>query len=161
MGRLGNHFPDDQKREYARASLVAGQVFYLWCDFTTTPKDKYVVLVCPDTESPLFFVVNSSVHPFVARKPDVAECQVELRACDYDFLHHDSFLNCAEVIDCFSEAELVGQLQAGLDRIKGRLNDATAKCVIKVVQNARTISPRHKKAIRSALSSAMKRPLNG
>ncbi len=66
MGKLGDHFPPEQKQGYIDRHLVAGQVLYLFCHFTEPPKEKYLVLVCAGTE-PLLFVVNSSVPPFVRR----------------------------------------------------------------------------------------------
>lgn len=150
MGKLGDHFPAEQRREYVDRHLVPGQVVYLHCDFTEPPKEKYLVLVCAGAE-PLFFVVNSSVHPYLSSRPELRRCQVRLNASGHPFLAHDSFINCAEVIRMSDQPSMVEQLANDIGRIKGTLDEATAKQVVVAVRRATTISPAEKRAIESAL----------
>ncbi|MBM3471639.1 MAG: hypothetical protein FJX75_00020 [Armatimonadetes bacterium] len=118
MGRLGDHFAPEDRREHVRRQLVPGQVLYLDCDFTTPPKPKYAVVVCTDPE-PLLFLVNSRINPFIQRHPDLLAGQVPLKAADYPFLRHDSFLDCSEVKRFADPGEIAGQLLADLSRIRG------------------------------------------
>jgi len=150
MGKLGDHFPPEQKQGYIDRHLVAGQVLYLFCHFTEPPKEKYLVLVCAGTEA-LLFVVNSSVPPFVRRRPELLRCQVHLSASDHPFLDHNSVINCAEVIRASNQLDIVAQIAADIGRIKGSLNETTKKQVVDAVRKARTISPADRRAIEDAL----------
>lgn len=150
MGRLGDQFPESSRREYADREVAPGHVVYLFCDFTRPPKEKYLVVVAVHPR-PLLFVINSRVPDFVASRPHLASCQVPIRASDHPFLAHDSFINCAEVIDCIDFEAVMAQVVADTRRIKGALTAATIQCVVTAVQGAKTISPKHKAEIVAAL----------
>ena len=153
MPRLGNNFPQSRRREWAQNQLTPGRVLYLFCEFTIPPKEKYLALVCRKPR-PLLFAVNSSLTSFVEKRPDFRKCQVSLSTRDYDFLRHDSFLNCSEVIYSLQVGEIVDQLVADTTRTKGALNEITIQEITQVVRDARTISPIHKKLIERALGCA-------
>jgi hypothetical protein len=151
MGRLGNHFPKGARQEHVSRNLKPGQVLYLFCDFTNPPKDKYVVLVCAE-ERPLFFLINSRINDFVRKRPALFRCQVALSVADYGFLDHDSFADCSKVLDSFGKQDLEQQLlSTSVARIKGELNGKTKEQIARVVQKAKTISPKHKALIVRAL----------
>ena len=150
MGRLGDFFPEHEKRNYIDRQLKPGQVLYLFCGFTNPQKEKYLVLACPGTR-PLLFVINSGIHPFIARQPDLLKCQVWLSTSDYNFLEHDSFVNCAEVIDEFDESEIREQILADVGRIRGELNITTKRAIVQAVQGSKTVSARHKRLIIDSL----------
>ena len=150
MARLGDHFPAEQQQEHITRHLTPGRVLYLFCDFTNPPKEKYLALVCPGPV-PLFFVVNSGISTYIQSRPERRTCQVSLPASDHDFLAHDSFLDCSEVVPDLREAEVRRQLVGDIGRIKGELSEAAKAQVISVVQTAHTISAAHKRAIEQAL----------
>ena len=150
MGKLGDHFPSDARRNHVHRQLKPGQVLYLDCDFTTPPKPKFAVLVCADPES-LLFLVNSRVNAFVERRPDLLACQLRLKATDYPFLRHDSFLDCAEVRRFADPEAVAGQLVADLTRTKGELTEDTVGSLLGIVRASRTLSRVHKRAIEAAL----------
>jgi len=149
MGKLGDRFPAEQRQAYINRHLVPGQVLYLFCGFTRPPKEKYLVLVCAGAE-PLLFVVNSSVHPFIASRPELRRCQVNLSASEHPFLDHDSVINCAEVIRAADQPDMLDQLARDIGRIKGMLSEGTQKQVLAAVRKARTISAADRRAIEAA-----------
>lgn len=51
--RLGDPFPLEERRKHIQARLTPGRVLLLHCDFTTPPKDKFLVLASVEPE-PLF-----------------------------------------------------------------------------------------------------------
>lgn len=102
---LGDFFPEGDKENYVNRHLKPGQVVYLFSHFTNPPKEKYLVIAYYGT-NPLLFTINSKIHPYIASRPDLSKCQVSLRAMDYDFLDHDSYINCSKVVDSFSEDEI-------------------------------------------------------
>lgn len=150
MARLGDHFPDDEKDAYLKSHLVPGQVLYLFCPFTRPPKDKYVVLLTMSPQ-PLLFVVNSRIPAFAAKRPHLAGCQVLIDAMDHSFLDHDSFINCAEVIDALDREAVLSQLRADTSRLRGCVSPPVMAEIVDAVNGARTITSMHKKAVLSAL----------
>jgi hypothetical protein len=153
MERLGDHFPPEQRLQHVMRSLVPGQVVYLHCQFTKPAKEKYLVIVCADPEV-LFFVINTSVHPYIAKRPDLSRCQVKLPAGDHPFLRRNCVINCAEVIRGSQQPDMVKQLASDLRRIRGRLSQAAMADVAQAVRTARTLSAADKMMIDRALAEA-------
>lgn len=77
--------------------LRATQVFRLWCAACTPPKWKYHVVAIVEPR-PRFFLINSAVPAFKASRPILAAHQAQLTKEDHDFLGHDSFLDCSELM---------------------------------------------------------------
>jgi hypothetical protein len=152
MGKLGDHFPPDDRGRHVVSSLTAGRVLYLWCRFTRPPKEKLVVLACPADRPPLL-LINSRIHPLKSRRPATASCQVPLLASEYSFLTHDSFVDCSDVIDELGMDEIETQLIADTGRIRDVLNADTIQVILDVLQDAKTVSPAHRRAMRAALSA--------
>jgi hypothetical protein len=152
MAKLGDFAPDGLKGDYINRNLKPGQILYLSCDFTTPPKEKYLILVCADTA--LMFIVNSRIHPYIQNRPALRRSQICLRSTDYDFLPHDSYADCSKVIDELDLTQISAQVNNDLARIKGEITDATKEEIIRVVDNASTIAEDHKRAILSALNKA-------
>lgn len=150
MSKLGDYFPSDEKQKFVEKHLKPGQILYLFCDFTTPSKDKYLVLTCPGSK-PLLFIINSEIHPFIEKRPELKKCQIKLNASDYDFLDHDSYINCSKVIDDFTEEDIVNQIFHDIRRIQGELTETTKQEVIKVVESAKTIDKRTKAIIIASL----------
>jgi hypothetical protein len=42
MAKLGDYLPHKEKGQYIETHLKPGQILYLFCDFTTPPKEKYL-----------------------------------------------------------------------------------------------------------------------
>ena len=41
-------------------------------------------------------IINSRINPFIQKRPHLLARQVQINAADYDFLDHDSYINCAQ-----------------------------------------------------------------
>lgn len=151
MSVLGDYFPEEDREDNARKHIQPGQVLYLSCDFTTPPKEKYLLIIGQDSRV-LMFVINSQINNFIAARQYMLNCQIQIFQKNYDFLNHDSYINCAEVVTAFSNQEIVNQIVDDMSRVKGEINAATKAEIIKVVDTAITISQRNKNLIISALS---------
>jgi hypothetical protein len=151
MATLGDYLPQKEKEQYIDEHLQSGQILYLFCDFTTPPKEKYLVLACPG-HHPFLFMINSDIHPFIAARPELRKCQIRLDASEYD-LDHDSYINCSKVIDEFSEEDIYRQLGRDLSRIKKELTQKTKQEMIQVVSTAKTIKKHIKTLIIQALQA--------
>jgi len=152
MGILGQYFSDEDRNNYIVRQLIPGRVIYIFCPFTDPPKEKFLIIVYWGTK-PLLFVVNSRVPEFIKRKPELSKCQVPITSLDYDFLDHDSFINCSEVYDSLESSEIINQIYLELGRIKGELSVTTKRQIIAVVRDAKTVSANHKRLIIDALGT--------
>ena len=52
------------------------------------------------------FLINSEIHPYILKRPLLLACQVEIKASDYSFLDHDSYIACNELF-FFKNTELI------------------------------------------------------
>src|SRR4051794_12476435 len=114
--RLADSFSPDERRESFRRQFRTGLVIRLFCPFTAPPKEKRLLIVSV-LPRPLFFVINSDRNEYKQRRPRLLEQQVILRQASYDFLDHDSYVDCSRVRDDFSQEEIEVIVSAELSRI--------------------------------------------
>jgi len=150
MGNLGNRFPPELRDDAIDRALQPGSVLYLFCEFTTPPKHKYLVLLHRD-QRPLFFVINSRVNAYILHRPWLAQSQVLIPAASHSFLDHDSIIDCSNVRADMSLEDMRNQLAPNLTLYRGDLDEAVRREIVRVVDAATTISPLHKQLIRTAL----------
>ena len=151
MGNLAGHFPAGFRRDYVYGKLVPGVVLYLSCEFTNPPKKKYLVLANWDPE-PLLFCINSKIHKYLSDRPWLLRAQIKMGPADYDFLDHDSYIDCAQVIEDMSSEEIIAQLIQNPSLIRGSLLPHTVQYVRGAVQAASTVSGRNKRLILRSLT---------
>ena len=101
------------------------------------PKDKFVAVVCKDLKLMGFFI-NSKVHDYIQKRPSLLASQVGIKASDYSFLDHDSYVNCIRLYP-FDDTELVDS--------RGAINTQTKVEIQKAVTNSKTLEKRYKKLI--------------
>ena len=101
------------------------------------PKNKFVVIVHKDP-MPWGFLINTGIRPFVQKQPDLLVCQVSINATDYQFLDHNSYVDCTELY-LFDDTELLDA--------KGPVNQQTKAEIKKAVAVSKTIIKRHQKLI--------------
>jgi len=147
---VGDYFSAAEKQEHIDTELRSGRILYLYCQFTDPPKDKFLLLACR-SDPPLLFMINSEIRGFIRRRPDLLSSQVRLKASVYNFLSHDSFMDCSEVINRFGEEAIINQILSDVGRIKGKISRAMKREVVAVVKKARTITPADKELIIQAL----------
>lgn len=103
------------------------------------PKNKFTAIVCKDKKC-MGFLINSEIHPFISRRPELLRCQVKIKASDYKFLDYDSYIDCVELYP-FEDTELVDK--------KDSINIITKAEIKKAVKNSSTIVIRYQKLILS------------
>lgn len=151
MAKLGDVFPESLRAKLADDRLIPGSVVKIHCDFTTPPKDKYLVIACV-TPKLLVFVVNSEINEFIQNRPDLLKCQVSLNQADYEFLQHDSFADCSISVDAIDVTNLRDQLIQNLhDVYQGSLRPMDISHVQAATKFSRTITVQHKGMILTAL----------
>ena len=151
MVALGDHFPPEKVKEHVIKQLTPGCVIRIEVVFPQITKPKFLVLVADRDPDYLTFVVNSETHPYIAARPKLAKCQVELDAAGHPFLKRDSQLACHEVLT-LKRAEVLKVLTADVSGIKGRVSQAVQDQIVAAVKFAVTLSDAEKAAIIAALS---------
>jgi len=104
-----------------------------------SPKDKFVVIVCRDSTCRGFFI-NTRVHSFILKQPELLKSQVKIKVSDYNFLDYDSYIDCKDLYD-FEDKEL-------LDR-RVPVNIITKAEIKKAVKGSKTIETRYQNLILS------------
>ncbi len=150
MTSLGDSFPDKVKIEFLESKLFAGQVFYLFCRFTTPPKEKYLLLVCTKPKL-LFFTINSEINAFKMARPHLKQCQVTIDKNNHDFLHHNSFVDCTQLNEIRFD-DIKDQVVEDVNRVKKMVDTKIIKEVIKAVNNSKTLVRREREWVLDCLS---------
>lgn len=107
------------------------------CSHTHPPKDKFVLIVCADSEC-RGFLVNSDISGFIQKRADMLACQVEIKKSDYYFLVKDSYLDCSQLYP-FDDMELLNG--------RGAVTQGTKAAIKKAVSVAKTIEKRYQDLI--------------
>ena len=149
---LGDSFPSELKKELIEKDLIPGRFIYLFCPFTTPPKNKYFLVVSINPLV-LLFIVNTTVNPFILNNPKLLEAQLLLKQSDYSFLDHDSYLACHEIIDKFGLREIEEILFKDLSRIKGFLYRTTRDEIVKILNKNMTLTLKQRVNIINSLSA--------
>lgn len=153
MATWGDKLPDALRKAAIDRILSAGSVVKVTANFTNPPKLKRFVILCEQPEV-LAFVINSEIGPFIKNRPHLLRCQVTITKAEYDFLDHDSYINCGEVITEKNIGDIRDKLDADIDaEFHGRLNQDTIDQIIAATKYAAAIIPAHKKAIIDALNA--------
>ncbi|MFK5915551.1 MAG: hypothetical protein QM484_14385 [Woeseiaceae bacterium] len=135
---LGDHFPKKGKKDFIKQNLVEGNVIYLHVNHTIPPKEKYLLIGHVD-DCIRVFTINSEIHPFIKSKEHLLSGQILLNKSDHEFLDHDSYINCTEIVDIPVE-DVEGQVIDDMSRIKGSISDGTREKVLSAVNESLTLT---------------------
>lgn len=130
--------------------LTPGNILYLFCDFTTPPKEKFLILVATNPGL-LFIIVNSTINEFKQNEEELLEAQISLELKDHPCLKHDSFADCSKVIRHFDATEVIRQVNSGLGSLKGQLANTVRAQIREIAQQSRILENRFKRAIAEEL----------
>jgi len=101
------------------------------------PKDKFVIIVCIDT-NPWGFFINTGINQFIQKRPELLACQVSIKAASHECLDYDSYVDCTDLLP-FEDTELTD--------IKDKVDQQTQSEIKKAVAKSKTLVVRHKKII--------------
>ena len=79
-------------------SIAPGSVFLgPWAD---VDHEKFLIVAGVDRDKILVcsVMINSQINQYIMKRPKMLACQLELKGNDYNFLSHDSYVNCAQPI---------------------------------------------------------------
>ncbi|MNC17075.1 hypothetical protein D3C75_649400 [compost metagenome] len=152
MGSLGDFFPDGIRQQAVDATLAPGCVIYWHCNFTTPPKQKFLVVVCCEP-SFLVLIINSEINQFIQSKPHLLNCQVPISQAEHAFLNWDSFVNCIEAHKSITLNDVKDAVIADFSHVsRGRLSEGCIADVIKAVEQSPTMPRREKEWIIASLT---------
>lgn len=92
--KLSLHTEDFEKLRLA--SIQPGDVFLGELEGVDHEKFFVIAGVSGDRVLCCSVLINSKINPFIKKRPHMLERQLELLATDYEFLSHDSYVNCAQ-----------------------------------------------------------------
>lgn len=150
MSSLGDLFPFSIRRERVESLLTPGCVIRIDVKFPELTKPKFLVLVSGDDSDYLSFLINSEIHPYIASKPNLLQCQVPISASSHNFLHHDSHIACHEVF-LLRKEDVIRSILADPTSIKGIISQLLRDEIKAAVTLAKTIDNNKKKRIISVL----------
>lgn len=138
----------------AQKNFRVGSVLHKFCEFTTPPKNKFLVVASIEPKL-LVLVINSEINKFYFReKLDVFH--VPVPAEGHDFLSHDSYTNCIEAFEAFDCSDIKHELLINYQEIfKGWLSDECLEEVYKAVKSNFLIRQGHQKEILASIESQL------
>jgi hypothetical protein len=130
---------EDERRAFIRSKLIPGAVLYLHCTFTKPPKNKYLLLACIDPQK--FFIINSSLNPFVQSNITLLQEQVKIKGNDFkdgkSMPHEYSYIDCSQF--CIVD-DVYEQLLRKPSRIMGVVSERTIEKICNAVGCSETLS---------------------
>ncbi|MEN4889212.1 hypothetical protein [Erwinia billingiae] len=153
MSSFGDMFPEGFESAFAaNRELKVSDVLYLHCDFTTPPKNKYLVVCCCDPL--LVLLINSEISEFIQARPTLLQSQVDVAQADHSFLEWDSFINCIEAHQAFNLEVVKEQIARDYrETLRGEIAEYCMREVYRAVSASQTMSRRHKASILEAMNS--------
>ena len=113
-----------------------GNVFRLYCQTITPPKNKYLILVA-NRDYPVFLFINNNISNFI-KNQNLSHTQLPILQADHRFLHHDSWvcthLPCGE---CGP-----GYFSNNRPSIRGVITDQLLHDIFTAVETSHTIRRR-------------------
>jgi ferredoxin len=140
-----------RQEQYIRDNILPGQVLRLFCQFTTPPKNKHLLLVGLEP-TPLLFMVNSHIHPYVRSRAHLKSCQVLLKASEHFFLAHDSYVDCRNACNSFSLDDIIMQVYRDARRLKGFINEEAQEQVVAAVKACPVLEKHYQNLILAELA---------
>ena len=150
MGLIASALPRSLKEHFIRRQLVSGSVVKILVAFGGQPAKLKRLVVLSATDSIVCVVVNSELHPILAKSPATKRAQIAVTPADGNFIEHDSFINCAEV-RTFSTAAVIAELVADPACILGNISAEVRAKIVVALRTSRTIPPVQTKPLIEAL----------
>jgi hypothetical protein len=101
MPSLGDFFPDDLKKNFAKQNITIGTVIKCFVKNTNPPKEKRFVVLGIDANGDLIGVVfiNSVINWKVIKTDELAQLQHYVTKEDNEYLDRNSYIDCSELFE--------------------------------------------------------------
>jgi hypothetical protein len=101
------------------------------------PKDKFVVIMCIDSD-PCGFFVNSKINQYIYNNAYLLPCEVKLSSTYHSFLAYDSWLDCRDIYRFY---------QTELTQYRGIVHQSARQDILSGVKNCKVLAKRYKRLI--------------
>lgn len=134
--------------------LRVGAVIYKHCDFTTPPKDKFLVVASLEPRL-LVLLINTKINQFYVHQ-GLEQFHVPVPEAEHNFLTHDSYTNCVEAQTAFDCSQIRQEVIDNYTNVfKGWLTDDCLEAVYHAVKSNIMIRRGHQKEIISAIEGQL------
>ena len=135
-------------------NLRVGAVIYKFCDFTTPPKEKFMVVASLDPNL-LVLMINSNINQFYVQQ-GLDHFHVPVPVADHEFLTHDSYTNCIEAHTAFDCSQIKQEvIDDYVNVFKGWLTDDCLELVYHAVKVNNMIRRGHQKEIIASIEQQL------
>ena len=86
-----------------------------------------------------FFFINSNIHHMVESKPALFALQYGIKASDYPFLRHSSFIGCASLQE-WAYDDLLNSIKKGETEYKATLHETHIEEILEQVRQSEVFS---------------------
>ena len=136
---LGEAFPEELREDHASDCLEVGGVVRLYDVNAAKVKILVVVGVNHESNSIACCYINSEVNQNVNFTAELKGLQHAISTATYDFLSHDSYLDCSK-ITVHSKSDVLDQIRDNPSDCKGALLPADKTVVLSNLKRATTLS---------------------
>lgn len=123
------------KEEIAALSIQRGTIIHSTIFENINHGKFFVVIGEQDNNLVGFFFINSWINQYIQRRPEMLELQVALSEDDYNFLTHNSFLDCS-TLKTINKSYLAQSIANRTSTIKGILSKEELTVILKKVRNS-------------------------
>ncbi len=143
---LGDHFPEEFRRQFADHHLQIGTVIRARVADTNPPKIKRFVIVGVSADKLALgtLYINSEINPNIFPTEELKRLHLRLEATGRTYLEHDSYLDCSRIYEKDHEA-ILEVLKTDTGSVLGQLAPDDLARLKQTVKAARTIAIRVKK----------------
>jgi hypothetical protein len=135
-------------------NLRVGSVIHKFCDFTTPPKNKFLVVASLEPRL-LVLMINSQVNNYYQLN-NLDQFHVPVPEAEHSFLSHDSFTNCVEAHTAFDCSELRDEVILDYQNVfKGWLTDSCLESVYHAVKGNNVLRRAAQKEIMSSIEAQL------
>lgn len=144
MASLGDSFPDSFKNTMAEQSIKAGSVISLFDHVAGKIKRHLIIGVDNGRILSATVRINSEINTNVYRTEFLKSFCYEVKADDNEFLDHDSFIACDNIMEWRVE-KLQDLIAKDPQIVLGEFDEADLEVVKIIIATSKTITPKQRK----------------
>jgi len=146
VGTLGDSFPEDFKKDFAKRNVKEGSVIRCFVRDTNPPKEKRFIILAFSYDKITLgtLYINSEINPNLFNTEELKKLHLLFSAKDREYLHHDSFVDCSEIYQK-PVTEILKVLEEHPKSLIGEVNVEDFKKIRTTIKSAKTISIATKK----------------
>ena len=134
--------------------LKVGAVLHKFCEFTTPPKDKFIVIASLEPHL-LVLMINSNINDFYIQQ-GLDHFHIPVSAAEHKFLAYDSYTNCVEAHTAFDCSQIRQEIMDDYNNVfKGWLTDKCLEAVYHAIKANTLIRKGHQKEIIASIESQL------